>query len=265
MRDDMDEIIIERPRYGSRMGHHRRGRRVDGKVASRCDPDALPFHIGMKRAAREMGPFKSLNENLRPLRRYLESQVNRPWNKVWSEISANLRVTSAVQQHVRDHVPDFVATQPVAKDGAIWVKNRGGRLIRLKESDFRLYVDPRTGLLRRNKRYKSWTRRRREEDAVAAKHRAERVRELAPDIQLHRFDNRGWWEVRLSPIPVEPVTTNHGSVTRTYNRALPHTDVVRAARLSSLPGEKLYGRLGVYASAKRQLSRKEMLALDLPR
>jgi len=261
MREDMDEIIIERPRYGSRMGHHRRGRRIDGKVESRRDPDALPFRIGMKRAARELGPWKSLNENLTPLRRYLESQINRPWNKVWSEISANLRVTSAVQQHVRDHVPDFVAIQPVAKDGAIWVKNRGGRLVRLEESNFRLYVDPRTGLLRPNKHYKRWARRQREEDAAAAKHRTERVREVTPDLQLHRFDNSGWWEVRLSPIPVEPVTYGR----RTYNRALPHTDVVRAAKLSNLPGDKLYGRIGVYATAKRQLSRKEMASLDLPR
>ena len=265
MREDMDEIIIERPRHGSRMGHHRRGRRMNGKLTSRRDPDALPYQIGLKRAARQAGPSKSLNENLTPLRRYLERQINRPWNKVWSEISANLKVASAVQQHVRDHVPDFVAIQPVAKDGAIWVKIRGGRLIRLEESDFRLYVDPRTGLLRPNKHFKTWTKKRREENAAADKHRAERVRELAPDLQLHRFDSRGWWEVRLAPIPVKPVTINTGTMSRTYNRVLPHTDVVRAAKLTTLPTDKLYGRAGVYAIAKRQLSRKEMLALDLPR
>jgi hypothetical protein len=61
------------------------------------------------------------------------------------------------------------------------------------------------------------------------------------------------------------VTINTGTMSRTYNRALPHTDVVRAARLTTLPADRLYGRPGVYAIAKRQLSRNEMLALDLPR
>jgi hypothetical protein len=160
MREDMDEIIIERPRWGSRMGHHRRGRRLDGKVGTRRDPDALPRQIGMQRGALLAGITKSLNENLRPLQRYLESQIDRPWSKVWSEISQNLRVTSAVQQHVRDHVPDFVAIRVTSKDGALWVSERSGRMVRLENSHVRMYVDPRTGLLRRNKHFKSWRRRR---------------------------------------------------------------------------------------------------------
>ena len=72
MREDMDEIIIERPRWGSRMSHRRRARRFDRKVEARRDPEGLPFRIGLKRAAREAGQSKSLNENLRPLQRYLE-------------------------------------------------------------------------------------------------------------------------------------------------------------------------------------------------
>jgi hypothetical protein len=96
MRDDMFEVIIERPRLGSRMKHQRRTRRIDAKVTAAQDPDSLPFHIGLSRWAK-LGPSKSLNENLVPLRRYLERQVNRLWNKVWSEISANLSAASTVQ------------------------------------------------------------------------------------------------------------------------------------------------------------------------
>jgi hypothetical protein len=265
MREDMDEVIIERPRWGSRMGHKRRARRFDGKVEARRDPEALPFRVGLQRAARQAGTSKMLNENLRPLQRYLESQVNRPWNKVWSEISKNLRVASAVQQHVRDHVPDFVAMRVVAKDGAMWVPDRYGRLLRLEDSYVRMYVDPRTGLLRRNKHFKTWTRKRREEAAAVARQLAERMRELAPDLQLHRFDDGAWWEVRLAPIPTERVTEGSGNSARTVYRNLPYTDVVRGTTLTTLPCWELYGRTGVYAVAKRQLSRKEMLALKLPR
>lgn len=176
----MDEIIIERPRWASRMGHKRRARRFDGKVDVRRDPEGLPFRVGLRRAARQAGASKMLNENLRPLQRYLESQINRPWDKVWSEISKNLRVTSAVQQHVRDHVPDFVAIRVVTKDGALWVPIRNGRLVRLEDSHLRMYVDPRTGLLRKNKHFKSWTRKRRDDGAAIARHLAERCANWHP-------------------------------------------------------------------------------------
>lgn len=46
------------------------------------------------RQAKEAGGSKVLNENLTPLRRYLERQVGRPWNKVYSEIAVGLKVTS---------------------------------------------------------------------------------------------------------------------------------------------------------------------------
>jgi hypothetical protein len=265
MREDMDEIIIERPRWGSRMGHKRRAGRFDGKVEARRDPEALPLRVGLQRAARQVGTSKMLNENLRPLQRYLESQINRPWDKVWSEISKNLRVASAVQQHVRDHVPDFVAIRVVARDGAMWVPDRYGRLFRLEDSHIRMYVDPRTGLLRRNKHFKSWNRKRREEEAAVTRQLAERMRELAPGVQLHRFDDGTWWEVRLAPVPTEAVKVASGNSTRTVDRVLPHTDIVRGTSLTKLSPGELYGRWGVYAVAKRQLSRKEMLALGLPR
>lgn len=61
------------------------------------------------------------------------------------------------------------------------------------------------------------------------------------------------------------MTVGSGKYTRTYNRVLPHNDVVRGTSLTKLRSGELYGRPGVYAVGKRQLSRKEMLALDLPR
>src|ERR1700689_2535694 len=116
MRDDMSEIIIERPRHNSRARYPRKLRRSDAG-ASRRDPESLAFVAGM--TPRRLGyvNYKILNENLAPLRRYLEAQVNRPWNKVWSEISSKLKPSSTVQQHVRDHIGDFVAVKTFIKDG----------------------------------------------------------------------------------------------------------------------------------------------------
>ena len=101
--------------------------------------------------------------------------------------------------------------------------------------------------------------------AAAEKHRATRMREIAPDLQAHRLDDNCWWEVRLAPIPTRTVTYPSRDGTREYKVREKFTDVVRSAKLSALPVDELYGRDGVYAVNKRQLSRREIANLDLPR
>ena len=116
----------------------------------------------MRRAHALRGGRKQLNENLAPLRRYLERQVGRPWSKVYSEIARHLRVDNAVQQHVRDHLRDFVAMKPrrIAHPwrvgGVLWWQP--------------LYVHPVTGLLCRTDRLPE----------EKARRRAERNRSAAP-------------------------------------------------------------------------------------
>ena len=75
---------------------------------------------------------------------------------MWSDICENLSTASTVQQHVRDHIVDFVGLHGFVKDGVVFVAPRHGSLQPLAESHYRLYVDPRSGLLRKNKHYKSW-------------------------------------------------------------------------------------------------------------
>jgi hypothetical protein len=140
----MAQVIVERPRRGSRYkgrlkGYNRRQRR--------CRLDEAPRRESMM-ALR--GGSRDLNEHLGPLRRYLASQVGRPWNKVYSEICRHIRLDSAVQSHVRDHVDQYVETHVVLIDGRPchgsppWI----GRPIGfLRISLF--YVCPRTGLLRK--------------------------------------------------------------------------------------------------------------------
>jgi hypothetical protein len=182
MREDMARVIVERPRikaFKTRKGRVR-------------DTEDMPCREGMKRGHAWRGDTKELNENLQPLRRYLASQVGRPWNKVYSEIAARLRVDSAVQQHVRDHLHDFVAVTP-QRDIHDWRSSiRGG----LWWQDF--YVDPRTGLLCRTDRLPEEKARRR-----ARRNRpsppVERV-VLSADRELRLVDGL-WYEVLLAPLP----------------------------------------------------------------
>jgi hypothetical protein len=108
MRADMAKVIVERPRIGSSMRGESKGYQ---RSMQRLRREELPYREGMKR--RHQGHPKYLNEHLGPLRRYLDSQVGRPWNKVFSEICAHINRSSAVQDHVRNHVADYVATHVV--------------------------------------------------------------------------------------------------------------------------------------------------------
>jgi len=182
MREDMARVIVERPRI--KAFKVRKGRRADF--------DDMPCREGMKRGHALRGDTKELNENLRPLRRYLASQVGRPWDKVYSEIAAQLRVDSAVQQHVRDHLHDFVAITPRY--------NIQGRYSSVGNGLWwqAFYVDPRSGLLCRT-------------DCLPeekARRRARQNRPSPPPDRIALTTNRElrliggiWYDVVLAPLP----------------------------------------------------------------
>ena len=81
----MAKVIVERPRRKGWAGKRPKGysRRLRAFGA-----DGPPPRDGIK--ARWRGGSKRLNEHLGPLRRYLMSQVGRPWDKVFAEISPGL-------------------------------------------------------------------------------------------------------------------------------------------------------------------------------
>jgi hypothetical protein len=139
MRKDMAKVIVERPRQG-------RYTRI--KKTPR-DFEDCPSKEGMRK------PYlnrKSLNENLNPLWRFLERNINRPWDKVYSEICENLKTTSTVQQHVRDHIKGHVLID-VYKVGRKIIHKAHRWDLEIAFGD--LYVDPDSGLLRqynKNKR-----------------------------------------------------------------------------------------------------------------
>jgi hypothetical protein len=185
MRDDMAKIIVDRPRIPDRYGSKGRPQK----------PEDFPQYEGMRRPHLLAGGGKRLNENLQPLRRYLERQVGRPWNKVYAEIAKNLRADNTVQQHVRDHLQDYVAVTPRRVFGS-W-RNRAGSGLWYQP----LYVDPVTGLLCRTDRLPEEKARRRAKQRRPPETPA-RI-ELAPDRALRLIEGL-WYEVRLAPMP-EPV------------------------------------------------------------
>jgi hypothetical protein len=143
MRPDIDKVVVERPRYGGGV-RRPKGIRKRERLAM---ADLASAREGMRR--RWTSWQKMLNEHLGPLRRYLRSQVGRPWNKVHSEISRHLRLASAVQSHVLDHLWDYVAVKVRLVDGEI-CDPAGVPLVRSawQHRCPLFYVCPKSGLLK---------------------------------------------------------------------------------------------------------------------
>ena len=104
---------------------------------------------------------KELGENLAPLYRFLDKQVNRHWDDVYSEIRKNVRAESATQLHILQHVDGRVWGSKETlyeKDGGIYY-GAGFRqgLIELRKGA--LFVHPRTKILckyKKNTPVKYW-------------------------------------------------------------------------------------------------------------
>ncbi|HEX5103526.1 MAG TPA: hypothetical protein VFV87_06925 [Pirellulaceae bacterium] len=223
----MAKVIVERPRGGGGV-RRPKGCRKRERLAQ---ADLLPSREGYRRRWVNASYQKHLNEHLSPLRRYLASQVGRPWNKVHSEISRHLRLDSAVQSHVLDHLDDFVERHVLVVDGE-FLSSSGWNAGRPLRSLF--YVCPRTGLLRRNKR--PWRRHRQAPqppDFVTIDNRR----------QLHRIDGL-WYEITL--VAIAPGEQRF--------------DVL----LKSVVGGSVFGsaqptcRMALVATAKRQLNKREI-------
>jgi hypothetical protein len=198
---------------------------------------------------------KSFNENLRPLARYLERQVGRPWDKVYSDVCAVIDGRSAVQRHILEHLNQYVAVHTRVVDGNLIDLARqilgAGRVWQP------LYVDPRTGLLRRNPDELSGRRTYRERQLAKSCERAQFWREVSAFRQLHRADGC-WFEVEIAALP--PPEPRWDVLRRlTVNARASHSH----RREDDQSTINVYGRPGVYAVSKRQIGAREIRAYRL--
>lgn len=202
----MAKVIVERPRIGSRNSSDdpkgwRRRRYGKGN-----DPEDLPSKESMSRG-RKYGDDKQLNEHLRPLYRYLDKQVGRPWDKVFSEICERINMNSTVQRHIMQHVFDHVADKlHVGDDGVPMIHYSFGGFRPIYDSWYKLYVHPVDGLLKKVKKPKNW----KSKPWIGAnwghQKKKEEARANGPDwkeTRPHQFHKiKGiWYIAELEPIP----------------------------------------------------------------
>jgi hypothetical protein len=243
MREDMYKVIVERPRSGRFASAKGRWDQVGPDESSAC-----------REALHKYRRTKYLNENLAPLRRFLQAQVGRPWDRVFAEICSGIDRRNTVQQHIHQHLDGFVAIDVCVIDGELCVR-RGGwgapePLSRRWAPE--MYVDPRTRLLRVNKaRAEALKAAKRAAIAEQTKPHPER-RDIDADTQLHRVGGV-WYEVRLAPLP----KATDESVYDVLLQRMVRQEKSRHHRRSAGGGSP-FGRDDVYACSKRQLASREL-------
>ncbi len=181
MREDMSKVIVERPRWGSSLPSRKKGyHKYLQKHA-----DDLPQREPMP--GRWRGRQRSLNENLGPMKRFLRSNVGRPWNKVHQELCEHISFNNAVQSHVLDHIYDFVDRHVEWVDGVLYAQRSwGGSRIRVQSGC--MYICPETGLLKILKRSRrQWM--------------PTRVGGNGTTVNLSRGND--WYEIRLQALPAD--------------------------------------------------------------
>jgi len=85
MRSDMNKVVTESPRYGSRSRSKKTGLRI-----RRYDPEQeydFPTRMPSSRLRQYGWDAKEFSDVLGPLRRFLQSRVGRNWNRVYGELS----------------------------------------------------------------------------------------------------------------------------------------------------------------------------------
>lgn len=230
MRSDMAKVIVERPRHGGGV----RFPRAEGPDDPRLSVEDWRSREGIRRPWDRTSCRKDLNENLAPLRRYLRSNVGRPWNKIYSEICQQINRDSAVQLHVWQHLMQDVCTNPYVISGDV----RRFSIF----SGYYFYIDPRSGLLREAPPYR-WKHLRRTTEPPD-----DRI-DIDQRHQLRRIEGI-WYELELAMLPRNQFVFDLG--TRRQCSPGMRDEMIR-----------FYGR-AVYAIGKRQLNKKELRRIRKP-
>lgn len=198
MRDDLNKQLCERERWGSDM-KYRTARRAK-KYNPPLDEDGENTRSHESMTFRHENT-KEFNENLKPLYGALRKAVGRPWDKFYSELCQKFNMRSVINQHILQHLEQYCERDIVVEDGELYVRAYSMALEPLRDSHYtEFYVDPRTGIIRKNKWHKGRTQRAKEDRAKAAKREAAKFRQLDDKNVLHFVDDV-WYHFTLEKIP----------------------------------------------------------------
>lgn len=205
MRPDFNKLLTERQRIGSSRSYkeHRNAKVFNGRDE---DGQLLGGRESMKLRSNVKGDNKSFNENLRPLRSWVNSCVGKPWDKCYSEIRSTFDARKVINDHILQHLYQYIEVDThVGADGKVWYiphgryYNKVAKPITDSYADY--HVNPKDGRVVKTKH--KLTRKQRN-DAVKAKWVIECqkfVRKLEDGTELHLV-NGTWFQYDRRQQPV---------------------------------------------------------------
>lgn len=172
---------------------------------------------------------KRFNEHLNPLRGLIHKNVGRRWDKVYSELCAVFDKRSVINQHILDHLAQYVETKHIVLcTGKLFYQESWGRhtpadrLVPIRESRVEWYVDPRDGILKKNKPTKTRRQRGRESSQRLIKENLNFKQVFENGIELERNRETGAWYLYQYVTSKKSLQTYHKEVydfaLKTYNR-----------------------------------------------
>ena len=185
MRADLNKQLCERERRGSRMSY-KAVRRSKKHTTMGVEGESLPASEGM--TARYGYNTKDFSENLNPLYSQLRKAVGRPWAKFYSELCQNFDKRSVINQHILQHLYDRLEIHVHIRDGELWCAPRYGLNRPLKNQyNIEYYVDPRDGIIKKNRAYRTGRALDQERKVRLAKEELEKTRWIDEDNVLRKI------------------------------------------------------------------------------
>lgn len=140
----LGQIVIERPRSGRRISQ----KKVTGykKALYKITQDAIEDGLFGSYLIKNRWRTKYFSDNLSPLRRWLRSQVGKPWDSAYSELCQKIETKTLAGQHLLSHLWQMVEREVIFVDGLPYSHHRH-RINPLGYWREELYVHPETGIL----------------------------------------------------------------------------------------------------------------------
>ena len=118
MKKYMHKVLVERPRIGSWMPNYE----IHSlRLIKPTEDDLAPMRLSMrpKHSFGYGGWYfrKELNENLKPLLRYLQSNVGLLWDDVYRAIRIANPLGNAITEHIYVHLFEYVQVHPIFING----------------------------------------------------------------------------------------------------------------------------------------------------
>ncbi len=141
----LGQIVIERPRSGRRISQ----KKVTGykKALDKITQDAIEDGLFGSYLIKNRWRTKYFSDNLSPLRRWLRSQIGKPWDSVYSELCQKIETKTLVGQHLLSHLWQLVEREVIFVDGLPYSLRHRYRINPLGYWHQGLYVHPETGIL----------------------------------------------------------------------------------------------------------------------